>query len=426
MCFRLSCDEQSSTLAILRFRWVIRDKRAFKTLVLDLKDCKDGLYATLTPLVQEKVDFSVTSQVTAAAGRIDDLQAIQHAASDFEMLRNTASFKTFNLAIQSQPHVEASPEPQLEIPLSELRTDADADPSDLGLCLALWRTYHAVVEWKYYEANEGLQLGSLFATSIKRIHRLVQLLAHPSKPKGFQVLDCIGYTHDQFHARLGIFFCILEGSKAPVTWEIQTSKSKIWINLADLIEQRMPLLGHRMQLALTLTKSMIQLHATGWLHKGYESRSVIFFLDNMPDRTNETGECQDTETSLALPVDIRQPKIVGSKYSRPRNNAGLSKNNASFWIGRHEAYIHPVYLASLRSNTDLESSPMNRFKAEYDMFSLGRVLLEIDLWRRLTEFWKPATGARSLRIGREGWVRETHAGLAAAAARCTNASSEVF
>jgi hypothetical protein len=80
---------------------------------------------------------------------------------------------------------------------------------------------------------------------------------------------------------------------------------------------------------------MIQLHATGWLHKGYESRSVIFFLDNMTDGTNETGECQDMETSSALPVDIRQPKIVGFEYSRPSNNAELSENNVSFWINRH-------------------------------------------------------------------------------------------
>jgi hypothetical protein len=40
------------------------------------------------------------------------------------------------LAIQSQPHFGASPEPQLEIPLSELRIDTDGDPSSLGLCLS--------------------------------------------------------------------------------------------------------------------------------------------------------------------------------------------------------------------------------------------------------------------------------------------------
>jgi hypothetical protein len=84
----------------------------------------------------------------------------------------------------------------------------------------------------------------------------VQLLANPSTPKDFQVLDCIGYTHDRFHARLGIVFRILEGSKAPMIRGIKTSKSRIWINIADLIEQRpkILLLGHRMQLALTLTK----------------------------------------------------------------------------------------------------------------------------------------------------------------------------
>jgi hypothetical protein len=122
---------KSSTWPILRFRCAIRDKKAFEALIFDLKDFNDGLYATLTPSVQENVDFSFSSQVTAAAGWIDDLQAIQMAASDFEMLRNTASLKTFNLAIQSQPHFEASPKPQLEIPLSELRIDTDAGPQVL-------------------------------------------------------------------------------------------------------------------------------------------------------------------------------------------------------------------------------------------------------------------------------------------------------
>jgi hypothetical protein len=127
-----------------------------------------------------------------------------------------------------------------------------------------------------------------------------------------------------------------------------------------------------MQLALTLTKSMIQLHATGWLHKGYESRSVIFFLDNMTDRTKETGECQDSETSSAL-QQCRAPRKQRQLLDQPTRS------------------LYPPHLSRLaplqHRPRDL---PHQSFQSRVRCVLARLLLLEIGLWRRLTELWKPA------------------------------------
>ena len=60
----------------LRVRWAIRDRKAFGALVNELEDFNDALHATLTPMVLQIVDFSVRSQVTGSAGRIEDLHMI--------------------------------------------------------------------------------------------------------------------------------------------------------------------------------------------------------------------------------------------------------------------------------------------------------------------------------------------------------------
>jgi hypothetical protein len=87
------------------------------------------------------------------------------------------------------------------------------------------------------------------------------------------VLDCIGYAHDRYRARIALILQLLSltledprCTPLPCSWsnwsdrDGQLEESDVaWMNLHDLIGRRpkLPLLGHRYTLVLALLKSMI-------------------------------------------------------------------------------------------------------------------------------------------------------------------------
>jgi hypothetical protein len=363
---------------------------------LDLKDFNDGLHATLVPMVQRNVDFTVCSEVSIAAQHVNDLYTIQQISQDSEMLKTTASFKAFGTELhRNEQHGITPPPSPLEIPGSALRfiennDSATSDERSQASCRLDQSEFSqsVLVEWKYYEQSAQVRVS--LNLSLLRIQRLVQLLGQKPKPKDFRTLDCMGYVHDRIHSRVGLVFNVVPQAQTsrPQHHHLETSCS--WTSLYDLIEQRkkMPILGHCIELSLALLKSMIQLHSTGWMHKGFQSSNILFFSPI----TAQTGQAHTSSLpireSSSMPVDICDPKVVGFEFSRPNSNAEFS-DDMKRSLSRHEVYMHPGYLKSVLAKIDMEISDANRFKLEYDMYSLGCVLLEIGLWRRLTDLWKP-------------------------------------
>jgi hypothetical protein len=386
---------KSPQISLLRFRWVLHDKIAFERLIEDLKDFNDGLHATLVPLVQRNVECNVCSQVSDAAHQVDELRTIQAISPEFEMLQNTVSFKAFNIEVHQHNAIDDLRLSTPEIPSSALSFLDNNNTASRNVRSQAYCRMHStglpqavLVEWKYYEQN--LEVKVSLDQSLHRINRLVRLLGQKPKPKDFRTLDCIGYVHDRFHARVGLVFALDHVDFISSLSRVQVKDLTTWISLYDLIEKqpKLPLLGHRVDLALALLRSMIQLHSTGWLHKGFQSSSILFLSPaNSKDNEGHPSLPPVTE-SLGLSVDIRDPKVMGFEFSRPSSKAEFSDDIRGGSLGCHEAYMHPGYLKSALAHVDMESSDVNRFKHEYDMYSLGCVLLEIGLWRRLTDLWK--------------------------------------
>lgn len=242
---------------------------------MDLKDFNDGLHATLVPMVQRNVDFTVCSEVSIAAQHVNDLHTIQQISQDSEMLQTTASFKVFGIELRRNEQHGITPPPPREIPGSALRfiennESVTSDERSQASCRLEQSEFSqsVLVEWKYYEQSAQVRVS--LNLSLLRIQRLVQLLGQKRKPKDFRTLDCMGYVHDRIHSRVGLVFNVVpQAQTSHPQHHLDTSCS--WTSLYDLIEQRkkMPILGHRIELSLALLKSMIQLHLTGWMHKGF-------------------------------------------------------------------------------------------------------------------------------------------------------------
>jgi hypothetical protein len=135
-----------------------------------------------------------------------------------------------------------------------------------------------------------------------------------------------------------------------------------------------PLLSERFELARALAESVYELHASGWLHKGIGSHSVIFF----------TSDNRNASITKA-------PYLIGFGYSRPDTATAVSLIKSA---ELHELYQHPelrkndAEMGKLGQASESDSSSRIRFRRAHDLYSLGLVLLEIGLWDRISAFNK--------------------------------------
>ncbi|KAK5747441.1 hypothetical protein LTR17_000082 [Elasticomyces elasticus] len=125
----------------------------------------------------------------------------------------------------------------------------------------------------------------------------------------------------------------------------------------------------RLQLARQLGRSLHLLHTAGWMHKALSSHTIIF-----PPLTE------------AFPRSLDDPNIVGFAYSRPDQEGHPSiplSGNAATNIYRHPG----CFLAK------------SSYRKQYDIYSLGLILLEIAKWRPLSEIY--------LKISTENYLKQT-------------------
>lgn len=118
-----------------------------------------------------------------------------------------------------------------------------------------------------------------------------------------------------------------------------------------------PPLEDRIQLALTLSKSIYLFHVVRWFHKNINSLSVVFF---------QSGGNPEASSAIV-------PFITGFDVSRPSASIDLTETPGE------GIYLHP----ELRV-TDNESRP--GYQLKYDIYSLGLILLEIGLWATVQEW----------------------------------------
>jgi len=126
-----------------------------------------------------------------------------------------------------------------------------------------------------------------------------------------------------------------------------------------------PPLGDRFQLALRLAETLLSIHNCGWFHKGLRPDNIGFFTSGQKS--------------------VRDPFLLGWEYSRSGQKGQCTENVLS-WSGEADLYRHPGYDAEhLPENDGDEVTREGRFRAEFDQYALGCVLLEIGMWRRLTD-----------------------------------------
>jgi hypothetical protein len=134
-------------------------------------------------------------------------------------------------------------------------------------------------------------------------------------------------------------------------------------------ELQMPNLEERYHLARALATSLHQLHCAGWIHRKFSSYNILFFFDEANGKVN-----------------IKQPYLCGWQYARPdgtdatRQRGIAESEGTTFAMGDLDMYVHP---ARLHNN---EFTGIPRFRKNYDIYSLGVVLMEVAFWEPIIAF----------------------------------------
>lgn len=218
-----------------------------------------------------------------------------------------------------------------------------------------------IVEWYFYEKSWTDEQRLL---ADERVEQLAYDFSIREKPRFLRVLDCIGYICHPKKADRALLYAV--PSRSPMIGQVARLMSLYQILSTDpnvgAITGR-PSLSDRFRLASFLAISFFELQNVSWLHKYFNSDNVLFFADS-------EGK-----------ISFSEPYISGFDFSR-RDKAGQKSLQMS--KSPLDLYRHPD-LRRLRPN----SEQLPAYSRKYDIYSLGLVLFEIGMWRRLDAFLKP-------------------------------------
>ena len=203
----------------------------------------------------------------------------------------------------------------------------------------------ALVEWLMYKE---LWADEVIGTELRRrLTSVVSQLHSESTANIPGSLFCKGFFHDPSYRAFGVVYSLPPSETRPITLHGLLSATK---------SPYRPLLEYRFRLAFDICRCIYTFHKVGWLHRNLHSKNVLFFPQ---EGTKNTEWAQE-------------PRILG--FSRSREKRLDSFTYGPDDNGQLRKYQHPEYLAC-----------EERYREEFDYYSVGILMLEIGFWSTLSE-----------------------------------------
>ncbi|CAG8983808.1 hypothetical protein HYALB_00006774 [Hymenoscyphus albidus] len=200
--------------------------------------------------------------------------------------------------------------------------------------VAIYDGKTVLVEWKTVE--RGLE--SKLKHRVKSLAALLQVI----DCKTFHSLRCLGYLKDSNSGAYGYIF------------QPPFENSNAFMSLHQVLNiDMLPSLNERLTLAIVLTETVLQLHTSGWLHKGIRSDNILLFPKDSV-------------------IDLTHSFLEGYEYARTDNPSELTE------------FAELQQEADLYRHRDLLKPDRSSFRKAFDLYALGCVLVEVGLWQNLT------------------------------------------
>ncbi|KFA48094.1 hypothetical protein S40293_08367 [Stachybotrys chartarum IBT 40293] len=170
----------------------------------------------------------------------------------------------------------------------------------------------------------------------------------------FSLLCPIAYTEliDDEDARYGLLYKLPNGFDP--RYDVVRSLKDIFMRMADEPDCA-PALGQKFLLAAKLTKILRQFQTSQWLHQSFNPEHILFIEPRV-------GQCT-----------LAKPLITGFNFSRYVTSDSDERKPQTL-EGDH--YQHPF-----RRQRSTNGLAEYRYRGEFDIYSLGRVLLDISQWK---------------------------------------------
>lgn len=210
--------------------------------------------------------------------------------------------------------------------------------------------------------------------SMTRLEKLAETLHQsedvPIDPE-LRVLSMVGYFEDdaEFH-RFGLVYTIPEDICRGFSSQGNPLNAMEPFTLLSILNvdssassSSVPNLEDRFRLSYTLSTTFLQLHAKGIVHQDVSSNNIIFFrsmLDMAAANRREPAR------------DLRRPYLCSFDV--------FSEFNVEISPSVH-IYRHPLDMRK-------DNRSLGDYRASFDIYGLGLILLEIGLWMPLSSFWK--------------------------------------
>ena len=383
---KLSPDSKKA-LSVNRLRkwakWATFDKKKVEELVRSLRAYNDSLDHLTTTIERVSMRRTLRTQYVAT-NEIDRLRLLQEAALTVghEDIYRLASSKCFVQEVQQSEDICAT------LQATQLKTIIKSDNS-LPESLGSWRfdfdrlSYHGIAIMANhsrtvgtYNYNDGeheavvLDWSRCLDDSWRRrnpdafhirVANLARVLNRDLLPKGFRVLQCIGYLNAS-NTTMGYMF------RPPK----DAVPGKEPVSLHDLLSQvqsstDIPELGDRFALAKAVASTIFEFHNINWLHKNIQPHNILFWPS-----TERNGE-----------IDFQKPYLVGFDLSR--SNQPGEPSEKPIGDKDEDLYRHPLY----------KGPNATGFKPAYDYYSLGVLLFEIAMWRLVNQTASRRTNSTS-------------------------------
>ncbi|KAF2194152.1 hypothetical protein K469DRAFT_455938, partial [Zopfia rhizophila CBS 207.26] len=333
--------ERNETSVSRRVYWAIRDNKKFEEFIGMLERHVRGLQSFTIETDRKEIQQGGTRPALEIIRRLSQPEALSQLRHSI-LLQRTPSLGMRASEAEDWSLVGSSGENRSRIRfLKKVRIDPEV-------------TY--LFEKKEYDMNISDDLKDLLRESIRK---LVSLLGGSGAQRKLHTLQAVGYVDDpDYHC----WWIIFQFPQSPMdAFELRSSEP---LSLHKLFSSPLkPALEARYRLAKRLVDTFARLYGSDWMHKGINSKNIIF-----PQVYSEASFSGFGSTQMAL--------VQGFNYSRQLTQAQTIDRGKVLNDLESALYRHPSYQGEAASG----------YQIHYDIYSLGLVLLEIALWGPLMDF----------------------------------------
>ena len=368
------CETFDNTTESMKSPVCLEAKELDERFILStLCQCNDKLYRILPKALSERANglFSILfiSDASASSFVSERNLAVQDSSKYEDTCRIAAIKYMSSLYMQETEDFSGSVKIQrFPVPKNPYSNNFQVQP-EIYRYETEGGQQDVIVEFRSYKklSKNGLSFDEVqkaVQPIFRRIQGLVGMLRKP-RSSNLRALDCLGTYHDLNGERFGVVYGFPRSHSTPVRlhYLLKGGGSR------GIVQ---PHIGLKIALARTLAACLQDVHLSGWVHKDINSYNILFF----------------TSASQPSEHEYRNPYLTGFHYSREDDPNAITIGPDSIDETRH--YQHPEYR---------EGNGRTAFRREFDVYSLGLVLLEIGVWESLGGVYnhRPKSGLWELR-----------------------------